>query len=176
VKLHLGCGDKIIPGFVNVDIRPLEGVDLVSDIGTLPEIEDNTVDLIYISHVLEHLDRYTVLKAMKRWHILLRQGGTLRIAVPDFSQIAKLYVEGVDLQHFIGLLYGGQNYQYNFHHYIWDYKNMETDLQQAGFKDIHRYDWRETEHHNIDDYSQSYYPHMDKENGVLLSLNVEAKK
>ena len=70
MKLHLGCGDKIIPGFVNVDIRQLSGVNMVSDISTLPDVADDSVDLIYISHVLEHLNRYTVLKAMERWYVL----------------------------------------------------------------------------------------------------------
>ena len=176
MKLHLGCGNKIIPGFVNVDIRPLEGVDLVSDISDLHDIKENSVDLIYISHVLEHLDRYTVSKAMKRWYILLKSGGILRIAVPDFTAIAKLYLDGVNLTNFIGLLYGGQDYEHNFHHYVWDYKNLESDLHQAGFKNVYRYDWQKTEHYEVDDYSQSYYPHMDKKYGILLSLNVEAKK
>jgi len=45
-----------------------------------------------------------------------------------------------------------------------------------GFKDIKRYDWRKTEHFYVDDYSQTYYPHMDKEDGKLMSLNVEAIK
>ena len=39
-----------------------------------------------------------------------------------------------------------------------------------------RYDLRDTEHADIDDCSQAYLPHMDKENGVLMSLNVEATK
>ena len=45
-----------------------------------------------------------------------------------------------------------------------------------GFKEVYRYDWRETEHSNIDDFSQAYIPHMDKENGELMSLNIEAIK
>ena len=31
-------------------------------------------------------------------------------------------------------------------------------------------------HIDYDDYSQAYYPHMDKDNGILISLNVEAIK
>ena len=46
----------------------------------------------------------------------------------------------------------------------------------VGFKDIKRYDWRETEHAEFDDHSQAYLPHMDKENGTLISLNVECTK
>ena len=49
-------------------------------------------------------------------------------------------------------------------------------LEQVGFTDVKRYDWRATEHAEIDDYSQAYHPHMDKENGVLVSLNVECRR
>jgi hypothetical protein len=49
-------------------------------------------------------------------------------------------------------------------------------LSAGGGGEIERYDWRETEHVDIDDYSQAYIPHMDKENGALVSLNVEALK
>ena len=37
-------------------------------------------------------------------------------------------------------------------------------------------DWRDTEHSELDDFSQSYLPHMDKDNGKLMSLNIEAVK
>jgi len=50
------------------------------------------------------------------------------------------------------------------------------DLETIGFKNVKRYDWHETEHSHIDDFSQCYLPHMDKENGKLMSLNVEATK
>ena len=53
---------------------------------------------------------------------------------------------------------------------------MKKDLETIGFTNIHRYDWRDTEHSYIDDFSQCYLPHMDKENGMLMHLNLEATK
>jgi hypothetical protein len=41
---------------------------------------------------------------------------------------------------------------------------------------VSKYDWRDTEHSELDDFSQSYLPHMDKDNGKLMSLNIEAVK
>ena len=49
-------------------------------------------------------------------------------------------------------------------------------LEKCEFKNIHRYDWRDTDHSHIDDHSQAYLPHMDKENGTLISLNIECNK
>jgi hypothetical protein len=59
---------------------------------------------------------------------------------------------------------------------IFDFDSLREQLLKAGFRKAYRYDWRETEHAYVDDFSQAYYPHMDKENGKLLSLNVEAVK
>ena len=53
---------------------------------------------------------------------------------------------------------------------------MYKVLIKNGFSDIQEWDWRKVDHGHIDDYSQAYLPHMDKENGLLMSLNIEAKK
>ena len=52
-------------------------------------------------------------------------------------------------------------------------------LEGAGFRHVRRWDWRKVfvgEDEGFDDYSQAYVPHMDKEHGTLISLNVEAEK
>ena len=46
----------------------------------------------------------------------------------------------------------------------------------TGFSEVRPWDWRTTEHGALDDYSQAYLPHLDKENGMLVSLNLEAVK
>ena len=51
-----------------------------------------------------------------------------------------------------------------------------TVLVSAGFRNLRQYDWRETSHGDVDDFSQAYIPHLDKEHGRLISLNVEATK
>ena len=52
MKLHLGCGDKYIPGFVNIDVQKSEAVDVVSDVMKLP-YKENSIDLIYSCSMLE---------------------------------------------------------------------------------------------------------------------------
>lgn len=176
MKLHLGCGNKILDGFINVDIREDIGVDLVDDVVYLSKVENSSVDLIYACHVLEHVKRHERIDVLETWCSKLIKNGTLRIAVPDFEKVVKQYKCGASLDALIGFLYGGQNYEYNFHYYCWDYHSLEKDLMEVGFENIRRYDWRKTEHASTDDYSQSYLPHMDKDHGELMSLNVEAEK
>jgi len=57
-----------------------------------------------------------------------------------------------------------------------DITSITVELKAVGFERVARYDWRDTEHAEIDDYSQAYVPHMDKDNGTLVSLNVQAYK
>ena len=56
------------------------------------------------------------------------------------------------------------------------FDTLKRDLLDIGFKSVERYNWKDTEHFYVDDYSQAYLPHMDKANGLLMSLNVEATK
>lgn len=142
----------------------------------LPFIENNTVEVIYACHLLEHFKRRDFKRVLTEWFRVLAPGGILRIAVPDFEQAIKIYKKTDDLENIMGMLYGGQNYLYNMHYNIFDYKKLSSALNDIGFKKVSRYDWRETEHAHIDDFSQAYYPHMDKENGIQHSLNVEAIK
>lgn len=176
IKLHLGCGDKRLEGFINVDIRPHSSVDIIDDISQLTKFEDNSVSLIYASHVLEHFGRHKYMDVLKLWHQKLKVGGVLRLSVPDFEKVVELYNSGEPLRTFTGLLYGGQTYNENYHYITFDYTTLREELREIGFDLIHKWDWRYIEHGHIDDYSQSYLPHMDKENGTLMSLNVEAQK
>ena len=133
MKLHLGCGNKKIKGFINIDIRSLPEVDLVDNISELNNIKNDSVDLIYACHVLEHFGRDEYMKVLKRWYEVLNDGGTLRIAVPDFEQVVEYYNKHKDLSKLIGLLYGGQTYAHNFHYCGWDFQSLQNDLKSLGF-------------------------------------------
>ena len=176
MKINLGCASKPLPGFVNVDIRDVPGVDVIDDISKLEKFKNGDANLIYVSHVLEHFGRREYMSVLKRWYDVLKDGGTLRIAVPDFEKIVEHYNEHKNLELLRGFLYGGQTYPQNYHYCAWDFQSLSNDLIKIGFKEIKRYDWKDTEHSHIDDFSQSYLPHMDKTNGKLMSLNIEAVK
>lgn len=179
LKLHLGCGTRNIPGFVHVDIVDAPHIDYRSSVDNLCDFADASVELIYASHVLEHFGRHEVEAVLKGWYRVLAPGGVARIAVPDFAAVVSLYEqEGLKdgLSGLVGLVCGGQRNQYDFHKIIFDEAFLGFLLKKVGFKDVRRWDWRTTEHAHIDDFSQSYIPHMDKQSGRLMSLNLEATK
>lgn len=174
--LHLGAGNVRIPGFKNVDIRPLPGIDFVTPVDDLGMFIDSCVDLIYSASVLEHFHRGDTQRVLREWYRVLKPGGLLRVSVPDFGANVKLYQETHNLGLILGCLCGGQDYPENFHYMCFDFTYLTTLLYEVGFRNVRRYDWRKTIHKDYDDHSQAYYPHMDKENGMLMSLNVEADK
>jgi predicted SAM-dependent methyltransferase len=173
MKLHLGCGTKRIDGYHNIDIRYLPGVDEVNNVKFLRNYKLNTVDEIYASHVLEHFGRWEYKHVLKRWFDILKPGGALRIAVPDFESITEYYNETKDLNPLIGMMYGGQDYDENFHHIIFDFNTLSKDLYDLGFINVTKWDTMEMQ---IDDFSKSFLPHMDFKNGKLMSLNILAIK
>lgn len=176
MKLHLGCFNKKIYGFTNVDIREDVNPDVVDDIFKLEKFKPSTADLIYACHVLEHLDKKESLLALKRWYEVLKNGGTVRIAVPNMEQVFAHYFYYKDLTVLYSALWGSQRHEYDYHKHGWTFETLKNDLESVGFSNIKLYDWRKTEHSYVDDYSQAYVPHMDKEHGQLMSLNVEATK
>jgi predicted SAM-dependent methyltransferase len=176
MKLHLGCGKRFIPGFVHIDAVDYPHVDHVATIDNLSFIGTESVDLIYTCHVLEHFRRKDVERVLIEWLRVLKPGGVMRISVPDFEQLCKVYLQHRDIGMVVGPIFGRQDYLYNIHYNVFDERSLFSLLVACGYESPTRYDWRETEHADIDDYSQAYMPHMDKENGTLISLNVEARK
>ena len=63
-----------------------------------------------------------------------------------------------------------------YHKTCYDFNSLKILLESENFKNVKLYDWKETEHSNYDDHSQAYFPHMNKESGLLVSLNVECQK
>lgn len=86
-RLNLGSGQFPRPGFLNVDVDPATGADLLLDLDDPTSFEllpEGHFELIIMDHCLEHLqDIFGVVRAL---HRLLRPGGRLEIRVPHFSR------------------------------------------------------------------------------------------
>lgn len=84
-KINLASSDHIIPGWINVDIRKIPGVDYVVDVRDLSVFPDASFDLVRASHVLEHFYVNELEKIMNEWNRILRPNGRMIICVPDFD-------------------------------------------------------------------------------------------
>ena len=176
MKLHIGCGVKFLPGYKHMDVIQHPHIDFVGNADDLSFFSKSSLDEIYACHILEHFKRHEITNVLNEWHNKLQGGGTLRVSVPDFTAIVAEYSNSGSLDSVLGLLYGGQNYEYNFHYQTYDFNRLKRLLEEAGFVDIQRYDWKDFLPADYDDYSRAYLPHMDFENGRLMSLNIIARK
>lgn len=176
MKVHLGCGDKFIPGWVHVDVKPASHVDHVLDLRNLYGFDAGVANEVYACHVLEHFGRHEVQGVLNEWVRIIKPGGIIRLAVPDFEAVCARYQKTAEVSEILGLVCGGQRDDYDYHKMIFDYHSLATMCDRAGLKNIRRFDWETTAHAGIDDYSKAYLPHMDKNSGLLMSLNIQGEK
>ncbi len=181
-KVHLGCWHRFIPGFIHVDLCDMPHIDHVSSIDKLPFLNDNSAELIYCSHALEYFDRDDAKLVLREWLRVLRPGGVLRLAVPNLSALIKIYESTADISKILGPLYGKMHIdgidgdETLYHKTVYDEASLKSLFLECGFSEPCLWDWRLTEHSIYDDHSQAYFPHMQKESGVHVSLNMQAKK
>lgn len=149
MKLNLGCGQDIKSGFVNIDIRPLPGVDLVADITKLPtdRFISECASEIHLYDVVEHFPFRMTKPLLIYWISLLKPGGTIIVRVPDLAKILDRFVNG-ELPMFEAqrLIFGGQDYSTNFHYAGFTEGMMEGLLLGCGCSEVIQVVREETSH------------------------------
>lgn len=83
MKLNLGCGQHLLPGYINVD--KYGSPDLKVDLETLPwPWPDNSVDEFLLNHSLEHLgaNHEVFISIIKELYRTGRHGAEVKIVVP----------------------------------------------------------------------------------------------
>lgn len=124
IALNLGCGSRTSPLCVNLDWSPLvrlkgsplgqrmagvllrgerlenframDGDIVACDLRKGIPAETSSVDLVYHSHVLEHIDRNAVPAFLAEVRRVLKPGGVHRVVVPDLERRARAYVASLD--------------------------------------------------------------------------------
>jgi len=92
-RLEIGPGKNRVAGFETIDIAPKRNVDYVGNCAEGLPFENCTFDIVYSSHVLEHLPWYQVEGALREWVRILKPGGFIEIWVPDAVKICKAFVD-----------------------------------------------------------------------------------
>ena len=150
VKLHLGCGEKIIPDFINIDIRKLPGVDIVDDISNLNKFNKNSVDLIYSSHFFEHLFKDDAVALLKSCFRALKPGGLIRVSIPDLYYAISLYGAGKKNEMLNDYFFvEGKGSYLARHKYMYDFDLFKEALEEAGFSKITRCEFQQGDMHEL---------------------------
>jgi len=92
VCINLGCGSRIHPGWRNLDVNPyVGGVESWKASEGIPAASQS-VDVVYHSHLLEHLQQEEGEDLIQECFRVLKAGGILRIVVPDLERICRDYL------------------------------------------------------------------------------------
>jgi predicted SAM-dependent methyltransferase len=175
INLNLGCGKRNFNNFINIDLAKYKHIHFNEGVDKLDFIPNNSIDYIYSSHVLEYFDYDKGLSILKIWKQKLKPKGKLRISVPDFNSLIKVYKKTNQIKKIIGPLFGKTKSKV-YHKCVYDEKMLTTQLKSAGYKKVSHYDWKKTFHAKYDDHSQAFFPHMNKKDGLQISINMECQK
>ena len=139
-KLHLGSGDRRVPGWINVDILPIRGVDLTCDLLNLRRyVPQEAIEDIFISHTLEHFTRDEVRRLLVDFHAMLCPGGDLWVSVPGLDlwyEAAQTLRSSAAFDGIMGTLIGGGRDRYDMHRCVFTAEYLEMLLRETGFRDV----------------------------------------
>ncbi|WP_347988733.1 methyltransferase domain-containing protein [Methylomonas sp. AM2-LC] len=166
-KFHLGCGTIFIKGYLNIGWWTHLGEDALyanpngvadtylynHDLVKGIPAADNSLEVVYHSHLLEHLSNLEGIDFIAACYRVLQPGGLLRILVPDLELWAKNYINGnqfffdeyrrlglennSDLYPTNGAVFMGMLHNHG-HKMGYDFDTLKSVLQQAGFERIRR--------------------------------------
>lgn len=175
INLHLGCGSINHPSFINIDGIPAPHIHYVGRIDKLTYIKDNSVDLIYACHCLEHFSHRQIPLILIEWYRIIKKGGILRISVPDFDLLVDLYLAtGRDLSAVLESVTGGQDHKYNYHLTIFNEAFLRSIARHAGFVIVRAWTPGSSQMTTFDDWSGR--PLLIDDNEFAISLNLEMVK
>lgn len=149
LRLNLGCGDKILPGYVNVDVaetRAGKRPDILCDLHALAPFESNSVDEILSVHVVEHFWRWEIVGVLKEWVRVLKAGGLMVLECPNLKSACETFLANPDLQAGPGqegqrsmwVFYGDPSWRDPLMVHRWGYtpRSLAAVMAEAGLVNI----------------------------------------
>ena len=143
-RLHLGCGNTYLEGYINIDFPPSEQtvqknvkVDMYADIKKL-KFAPGSIAEVRLHHVFEHFDRPTALRLLIDWYNWLGGDGLLIIETPDFEKSIKAFLIGgtktkqKNLRH----IFGSHEAHWAIHCDGWYKSKFKLYLQKLGYTDL----------------------------------------
>ena len=149
LRLNLGCGDKILAGYVNVDVvesRAGQRPDVVCDLHDLAPFADASADELLAVHVVEHFWRWEVADILREWVRVLKPGAPLVLECPNLASACSTFladpVQGARPdaagQRTMWVFYGDPQWRDPLMVHRWGYtpESLASLLVQAGLVDV----------------------------------------
>ena len=148
-KLHLGCGDNIKKGYINLDYMKQSGIDVVHDINNFPwPFKSHTFNEVYTSHVLEHVDN--LIKTMLEMHRICKNGAKIKIRVPHFS---------------CGVTYRDPTHKRGFFYFTFDYFSIQKNYYKRKESGMFKINQRRL------NFTRFAFPFLNKIFNPIININ-----
>lgn len=151
IKINLGCGDDLRPGYINVDKFPQDASVVAAELPALP-FANNYADEVLLSHVLEHFGYADGVRLCQEIQRVLKPGGIAFIEVPDIQWCLAQFLGAPEpngytnpeydynTQHKWGLwaqaIWGDQHHDGLFHKWGYTAHRLLNLLNHVGFHPI----------------------------------------
>jgi predicted SAM-dependent methyltransferase len=146
LKLHLGCGQTKLPGYLNIDlpssnhtVQKISVADAYCDVTKL-HFPKGTVDEVRNHHMFEHFSRSSALALLCAWQEWLKIGGKLHIETPDFKGCAEIFLNEKSSYHRKQIamrhIFGSHEASWAVHWDGWYEEKFEHVLKALGFDEI----------------------------------------
>jgi SAM-dependent methyltransferase len=137
IRLNLGCGHIPLDSHLNVDVRPLDDIDIVAEVHALP-FGPGEVAEIYSAHMLEHFPAEALSRRLlPYWFSLLRPGGRFVAVVPDAEMMLSEHAAGrMPFEDLRLVTYGEQEYDGDFHFNMFSRASITELLEKGGFEGV----------------------------------------
>src|SRR3954465_10914899 len=103
MKLNMGCGQRVLPDYTNVDIQiwphnptTCGDPDIICDLRSVP-LPDGCASEVMAIHVFEHFFLWEAPAVLTEWHRLLRPEGKLVLEMPDLIKCCTNIINGIGL-------------------------------------------------------------------------------
>lgn len=149
VKLNLGCGNKLLPGYINVDIAESRGEgrpDVVCDLRRLTSFADASADEVLSVHVVEHFWRWEAVEVIKEWVRVLKPGGKMILECPNLLSACEEFIRnpderagpGMEGQRTMWVFYGDPAWKDPLMVHRWGYtpRSLAMLMEEAGLANI----------------------------------------
>ncbi len=135
VRLNIGCGDDIRPGYLNID--PFADGPVLRMEAARLGFTGHSVDEIFSSHMLEHLSKHEVMDVLVEWNRVLKPTGKVEIVVPDLPWCLEQWLrlpEQARWDWALDTIFGLQNHPGGFHKTGFSGDRLHHLLKEAGFQ------------------------------------------
>jgi len=134
IKLNLGSGGDVRPGYVNADIRRETGPDVVCDMHSLP-FRDDVFNEVLLIDVIEHSKE--PVRVLRELHRVLKKDAELWLRCPDFEKIIDPeFIESTPFENTENKLLGGRDNPYDQHKSLYTADVLRKRLEEAGFNGV----------------------------------------